>query len=821
MKISFKILGGYFVISLLLIAMGVLVIRTSSVLNPVIEELNIEVNNLDGTITFSDLTANIVFLRSQLRYMATQFYFTTDPNYVEKYAHTESQLESVFNHIIDELTNEDDQKIFQNLKSSIDKLAYFEKSFIASVKEDQSAAFELFSQNREYQRLNKSVSDFINSYSYRKKVESADVFSRLIAIADSIQVSKKEITRRSQTTLFLIVVVCIVSILVGVIVSRSISIPIIKLRDKVAQIGKGEFVNIEETALRDEVGDLVNTFSKMTLDLKTNIETRRQAENDFKESEERIRLLLDLTAEAIYGLDLNGNCTFCNAACLRILDYENQDDLLGKNMHELTHHTRVDGSPYPVEDCQIYKAFIKNERSHVDTEVLFRKDESSFPAEYWSYPIDRDGEIVGSVVTFLDITKRQVAQEKLKRNHELSNALVKIQSEIISSPDPHSFFDNLLSILLSVTNSKYGFIGEIPHDENGDPYLKIHAITNISWNDEIQKFFEENAPAGLEFHNLDNLFGTVIKTGETVIANDAKNDPRSGGLPPGHPALNAFLGVPLHFGQDFIGMIGMANRPGGYDEILVQELQPLLTTCANVIVDYRNDERRREIEAQLRDSEARLRDLLLRIESTREEERAIIARDIHDELGQTLTGLKMDLSWVRDRMPRNWKKLPERMQAMISLVDSTVDYVGKLSARLRPAILDDLGLEAAIEWEAQVFAERTNCNYTLDLKNKKMSQDRDRNTAVFRIFQEALTNVTRHAKATEVGITLRTSNSQLILEVKDDGVGIAEDKINSTDSIGLFGMQERAGAFGGHVYIDKVKEGGTQVRLVMPLSETA
>ena len=102
-----------------------------------------------------------------------------------------------------------------------------------------------------------------------------------------------------------------------------------------------------------------------------------------------------------------------------------------------------------------------------------------------------------------------------------------------------------------------------------------------------------------------------------------------------------------------------------------------------------------------------------------------------------------------------------------------------------------------------------------------MNQDRDRDTAVFRIFQEALTNVTRHAKATEGGITWRTSNSQLILKVKDNGVGIAKDKIMSTDSIGLFGMQERAGAFGGHVYIDKVKEGGTQVRLVMPLSETA
>ena len=117
-----------------------------------------------------------------------------------------------------------------------------------------------------------------------------------------------------------------------------------------------------------------------------------------------------------------------------------------------------------------------------------------------------------------------------------------------------------------------------------------------------------------------------------------------------------------------------------------------------------------------------------------------------------------------------------------------------------------------------MFAERTNCAYTFDLKDVKMRQDRDRDTAVFRIFQEALTNVARHAKATEVEIALQTSNSQLILKVKDDGVGIAKDKIMSTDSIGLFGMDERAGAFGGHVNINKVKEGGTRVRLVMPLA---
>jgi PAS domain S-box-containing protein len=141
-------------------------------------------------------------------------------------------------------------------------------------------------------------------------------------------------------------------------------------------------------------------------------------------SEERNRLLLDSTAEAIYGLDLNGNCTFCNTACLRMLGYGNKDDLLGENMHDLIHHARADGSPYPVEDCQIYKSFTNNERVHIDTEVLFRKDGSSFPAEYWSHPIIYGSKTVGSVVTFMDITERKRAEIMIQRSEENLRQLV-------------------------------------------------------------------------------------------------------------------------------------------------------------------------------------------------------------------------------------------------------------------------------------------------------------------------------------------------------------------------------------------------------------
>ncbi|MEQ9409504.1 MAG: PAS domain S-box protein [Fuerstiella sp.] len=136
------------------------------------------------------------------------------------------------------------------------------------------------------------------------------------------------------------------------------------------------------------------------------------------QTEERLRLLLNSAAEGIYALDTGGRCTFCNAACLRLLGYRHDEDLLGRNMHALIHHTRKDGSAYPVSECHICEAFRMQTEAHVDDEVLWRSDGSSFEAEYWSYPIREDGRVTGSVVTFLDITARKRVETKLKANEE-------------------------------------------------------------------------------------------------------------------------------------------------------------------------------------------------------------------------------------------------------------------------------------------------------------------------------------------------------------------------------------------------------------------
>jgi two-component system CheB/CheR fusion protein len=165
-----------------------------------------------------------------------------------------------------------------------------------------------------------------------------------------------------------------------------------------------------------------------------------RARREIAEREERIRLLLDSTAEAIYGIDLSGACIFCNSACARLLGYESPAALIGKQMHPMIHHTKPDGSPYAPEQSPIYQAMRHREGTHIDDEVIWRADGTSFPAEYWSHPIFRNNEVIGAVVTFLDVTERRQAEQELQEgvrrreeflamlSHELRNPLAAILS---------------------------------------------------------------------------------------------------------------------------------------------------------------------------------------------------------------------------------------------------------------------------------------------------------------------------------------------------------------------------------------------------------
>ncbi|HUK56955.1 MAG TPA: PAS domain S-box protein, partial [Nitrospiria bacterium] len=151
---------------------------------------------------------------------------------------------------------------------------------------------------------------------------------------------------------------------------------------------------------------------------------RRSNEEKLRESSERIQLLLDSTAEAIYGINLQGFCTFCNASSLRLLGYSTAAELIGKNMHNLVHHSKPDGSPYPLEECKLYKAFRAGEESQHGDEVLWHAGGSSFPIEYWSYPVRQNGVTIGSVVAFIDITERKRTENEMRGTNSKLTALV-------------------------------------------------------------------------------------------------------------------------------------------------------------------------------------------------------------------------------------------------------------------------------------------------------------------------------------------------------------------------------------------------------------
>ena len=196
--------------------------------------------------------------------------------------------------------------------------------------------------------------------------------------------------------------------------------------------------------------------------------------------------------------------------------------------------------------------------------------------------------------------ERNCRDERLKDKNTLLTAITKANESFIANDSATDLFNDLLKSWLDITESEYGFIGEIKYTEEGNRYLKTYAITDISWNKDTREFYKNNAPNGLEFFNLSTLFGEVIKSGKTVISNSPASDSRSGGLPDGHPDLNHFLGIPLLNGKEFVGMIGIANRPSGYDEDVLRFVDPLITTTTNIICAFRENKKRIQAEQELR-----------------------------------------------------------------------------------------------------------------------------------------------------------------------------------------------------------------------------
>lgn len=374
----------------------------------------------------------------------------------------------------------------------------------------------------------------------------------------------------------------------------------------------------------------------------------------------QLGLLLESTGEGIFGIDLDGHCMFINRAGAQMLGHE-RPAVLGRNMHELTHHSHPDGSHYADTDCPIFNAFRRGLPCRIDTEVFWRADGSAFAVEYSSHPIMDGAQVRGAVITFVDITERRRAAEALQQ---------------------------------------------------------------------------------------------------------AKNE----------------LGL-------------------------------------------RVDERTRE----LSDALANLRELSAWLDKVREDERTRIAREVHDELGSLLVALKMDVDWIGKRLGEQQERSPAAAEAMRTLmrgkcqnmsglIERAVDNVGRIITDLRPSILDHQGLWAALEWQAHEFVQSAELELAWQMEVQPGTElGEPAAIAVFRIFQEMLSNVGRHAKASRLDIRIEADASLLRVAVRDNGVGAPAHAFEAATAYGVLGMRERARHFGGHIEIESEPGSGSAFHLEMPL----
>ncbi len=316
---------------------------------------------------------------------------------------------------------------------------------------------------------------------------------------------------------------------------------------------------------------------------------------------ERLRLLYENAPAMLHSMNRHGYITDVTDYWLETMGYQ-RDEVMGRHITEfLTEECRAEASEVNLPNL-FGTGFAKN----VDYQYL--KKNGEIIDVIFSAIAERDsrGRIVRSIGVSTDVSDRKSMEEAVRRKNDLLQALQEAQMLFITNTEPRALFGNLLEKLLVLTDSELGFICEILFTQDGQPYLKEQSTIHIDWDEETRRTYNERFSEGIEFRNLDTLFGQVILTGQPVISNDPANDPRSAGLPKEHFPLRSFLGLPFHFEGKLVGMVGIGNRPGNYDLEMVDFLTPYIITCATIIQAYRTHNERHKAEESLRKSEARV-----------------------------------------------------------------------------------------------------------------------------------------------------------------------------------------------------------------------
>ncbi|MEQ8974049.1 MAG: PAS domain S-box protein [Coleofasciculus sp. C1-SOL-03] len=351
------------------------------------------------------------------------------------------------------------------------------------------------------------------------------------------------------------------------------------------------------------------------LAIRHDITERKYAQDALWESEVRFRSLFEAAPDSIHVIDLDGFIWQTNPASVEQLGYR-EIELIGHHLDEfLTPESKQ-------RFAEQFPTLLATGSNRLDVEMIRRDGTLAIMDLSSSLVQDEHRNCAYIVVIQRDISdayqqaiQRQQDQATLQQSNQLLQAISAAQSQFIADANPHILFDGLLDSILGLTNSEYGFIGEILYTENGkafveEAYMKIRGRPDLKSQVIISSLGNEETVPEMELDTLQTLFNAVIVTGRPVMINHPITDSGRGKLPDDHPPLMAFLGLPFYIENKFVGMVGIANRPGGYDESLVEYLQPFLATCANIMEAYRNDKRRQKAEDELRQSQEQYRSVI-------------------------------------------------------------------------------------------------------------------------------------------------------------------------------------------------------------------
>ncbi len=508
--------------------------------------------------------------------------------------------------------------------------------------------------------------------------------------------------------------------------------------------------------------------------------------------------ILNSVGEGINGMDTEGKITFINPVGAAMIG-RTTDEVIGQDRHSIFHHSKADGTPYPVEECPIYASLHDGIIHRVDTEVFWHKDGTCFPVEYVSTPI-RNGEdrITGAVVSFRDITARKRAETFIAQQKTIL--------EMIGAES--SLPDILRQICLMVDEQAPGSLSSILVCDGLN--LRVGAGPNLP--DSYLKVID-----GIQLGPEVGSCGTAAYRKHPVVVSDIATDPlwkdyHKAALEHG---LHACWSTPILSSQEkVLGVLGLYHTTVRAPQPNEMELLDIAARLGGIAIE------RAKVQEILRGNREQLQALTSQLLTAQEEERRRISRDLHDDVNQRLAVLALKIQTAQKGLPET-DPFFKNLQELYDEVAELSDDVRHLAYQLHPSVLDDLGLKLALQALIDDFSKWEGVPISFTAHQVPAKLPSDVATCMYRLVQEALRNIAKHAQASKVDVDLGMSNKGLYLSVKDNGIGFDPHAKSAQKGLGLLSMKERIRLQHGTLTITSQPKKGTEISTWLPLPSEA